>query len=268
MLTPVGRLAVISGTGLRGSEYEESLARVDVDGVAFLDAGTHLVLPRHGVDDFHRPHEIDHRAHVRALQAAGVDRVLGLSSVGSLRLDWAVGTNRVSRRLLRAAAHGLDVRRRPQPRHSRIRPFVAGPRHRGMASSRRVTTSGRRDLRPRSRAPLRDAGRSPRAGAFRRPRRDDRRRRMHPHARGRDRVRRGVHRRQSGQRSRTDAAHHRRVPRRRGRQPHPPAGRSRSCAPFTCRGTREPHDHQRDGSTTNRSGSAPSTASSRPSAST
>jgi 5'-methylthioadenosine phosphorylase len=88
----VGRLAVISGTGLRGSEYEASLAPVDFDGVRFLDAGTHLVLPRHGVEQFRRPHEIDHRAHVRALQTAGDDRVLGLSSVGSLRIDWDVGT--------------------------------------------------------------------------------------------------------------------------------------------------------------------------------
>ena len=89
----MGRLAVISGTGLRGSEYEESLAPVTIEGVTFLDAGAHLVLPRHGVVELRRPHEIDHRAHVRALQAASVDRVLGLSSVGSLRIDWAVGTN-------------------------------------------------------------------------------------------------------------------------------------------------------------------------------
>lgn len=93
MLAPVGRLAVISGTGLRGSALEESLAPVTIEGVTFLDAGTHLLLPRHGVDEFNRPHEIDHRAHVLALQAAGADRVLGLSSVGSLRLDWGVATN-------------------------------------------------------------------------------------------------------------------------------------------------------------------------------
>ncbi len=36
--------------------------------------------------------QVDHRAHLRALQAAGCDRVLGLASAGSLRLDWPVGT--------------------------------------------------------------------------------------------------------------------------------------------------------------------------------
>ena len=50
------------------------------------------MLQRHGLDDWTPPHRIDHRAHVRALLDAGVDHVLAISSVGSLRTDWPVGT--------------------------------------------------------------------------------------------------------------------------------------------------------------------------------
>ncbi len=51
-----------------------------------------MVLQRHGLDTWSPPHRIDHRAHVAALLEAGVDRILAISSVGSLRTDWPVGT--------------------------------------------------------------------------------------------------------------------------------------------------------------------------------
>jgi 5'-methylthioadenosine phosphorylase len=88
----VGRLGVIGGTGVRGSAFGRGGEPVTVNGVAMLDAGDALILQRHGLGHYVRAHEIDHRAHVLALQAAGCDRVLGLSSTGSLRLDWPVGT--------------------------------------------------------------------------------------------------------------------------------------------------------------------------------
>jgi 5'-methylthioadenosine phosphorylase len=88
----VGRLAVIGGTGLRESAFGQGAEPVTVDGVTVLDAGDFLFLQRHGFDRYVRAHEIDHGAHVRVLQAAGCDRVLGLASSGSLRLDWPVGT--------------------------------------------------------------------------------------------------------------------------------------------------------------------------------
>jgi 5'-methylthioadenosine phosphorylase len=83
---------VIGGTGVRESEFARDATPVETEGVTLLDTGTALVLQRHGLDRYVRAHEIDHRAHVRALLATGCDRVLGLSSTGSLRLDWPVGT--------------------------------------------------------------------------------------------------------------------------------------------------------------------------------
>ena len=86
------RLAVIGGTGVRESAFAAGARPITVDGVTLLDAGDFLVLQRHGFDEYVRAHEIDHRANVLALCAAGCDRVLGLSSTGSLRVDWPVGT--------------------------------------------------------------------------------------------------------------------------------------------------------------------------------
>jgi purine nucleoside phosphorylase len=88
----VGRLGVIGGTGVRGSAFARAAEPVTVEGVALLDTGAFLSLQRHGLDRYVRAHEIDHRANVLALRAAGCDRVLALSSTGSLRLDWPVGT--------------------------------------------------------------------------------------------------------------------------------------------------------------------------------
>ncbi|MGZ4691019.1 MAG: MTAP family purine nucleoside phosphorylase [Acidimicrobiia bacterium] len=88
----MGRLAVIGGTGVRESAFGVDAQPITVEGVALLDAGDHVVLQRHGFDRYVRAHEIDHRANVLALLAAGCDRVLGLSSTGSLRVDWPVGT--------------------------------------------------------------------------------------------------------------------------------------------------------------------------------
>jgi 5'-methylthioadenosine phosphorylase len=88
----VGRLAVIGGTGVRESTFGAGVPAVVVEGVTLLDAGDVVILQRHGFDHYVRAHEIDHRANVLALQAVGCDRVLSLSSTGSLRVDWPVGT--------------------------------------------------------------------------------------------------------------------------------------------------------------------------------
>jgi 5'-methylthioadenosine phosphorylase len=88
----VGRLAVIGGTGVRASALGAGASTTAVEGVTMLDAKDFLLLQRHGFDHYVRAHEIDHRANVLALRAAGCDRVLSLSSTGSLRVDWPVGT--------------------------------------------------------------------------------------------------------------------------------------------------------------------------------
>jgi 5'-methylthioadenosine phosphorylase len=92
----VGRLAVVGGHGILGTDFAASATRVHVDTTygpaALLDAGTHVVIQRHGLDEFVSAPFVNHRAHLRALADAGCDRVLGLASAGSLRRDLPVGT--------------------------------------------------------------------------------------------------------------------------------------------------------------------------------
>jgi 5'-methylthioadenosine phosphorylase len=74
----MGRLALIAGSSLRGET---------------LPDGEWEVLQRHGeAVAYVLPHRIDHVANLRALQAAGCDRVLALSSVGGLRAELSPGT--------------------------------------------------------------------------------------------------------------------------------------------------------------------------------
>ncbi len=88
----MGRLGVIAGSALRASAFGVGGRRVVHGGVAMLDIDDTIVIQRHGLDHWSPPHRIDHRAHVAALLEAGVTAVLGVSSVGSLRTDWPVGT--------------------------------------------------------------------------------------------------------------------------------------------------------------------------------
>lgn len=88
----MGRLGVIAGSALRESAFARTGVRVVHAGVAVTDVDGTIVLQRHGLDEWSPPHRVDHRVHIRALLDAGVDRVLAISSVGSLRLDWPVGT--------------------------------------------------------------------------------------------------------------------------------------------------------------------------------
>jgi 5'-methylthioadenosine phosphorylase len=87
----VGRLAVIGKEATLGSPVAS--ARVAVpQPIGVLDHGSHVTLYRHGLDTYVPPHRIDHAAHLRTLVQLGCDRVLALSSVGSLRVDLPVGS--------------------------------------------------------------------------------------------------------------------------------------------------------------------------------
>ena len=92
----MGRLAVTGGHGILGTEFAADASRVDVDTIygpaSVLDAGSHVVIQRHGLDEFVSAPFINHRAHLRALADVGCDRILGVASVGSLRRDLPVGT--------------------------------------------------------------------------------------------------------------------------------------------------------------------------------
>lgn len=92
------RLGLIVGSGLSATTVAgPAAARRSVDVgegrcVDLLDCGTHVVLPRHGLDHFTPAHRLDHHANLAALVVAGCDRLVGIASVGSLRTDWPVGT--------------------------------------------------------------------------------------------------------------------------------------------------------------------------------
>jgi 5'-methylthioinosine phosphorylase len=72
-------LAVIAGTALRGTK-----PIAEANGVVWLQ--------RHGAEDYRPPHLVDHVANLEALAEAGCDRVLAISSVGSLSVELGVGT--------------------------------------------------------------------------------------------------------------------------------------------------------------------------------
>jgi 5'-methylthioadenosine phosphorylase len=81
----MGRLAVILGSNALGPGGGEIAAAATEHGAA--------VVQRHGpADDYVLPHEIDHAANLRPLVEQGVDRVLAIASVGSLRTDLPVGS--------------------------------------------------------------------------------------------------------------------------------------------------------------------------------
>lgn len=82
----MGRLAVILGSNALGPGGEEIAAAAAAQGAA--------IVQRHDGDGrFVLPHAIDHEANLRPLVEQGCDRVLAISSVGSLRPDdLAVGS--------------------------------------------------------------------------------------------------------------------------------------------------------------------------------
>ncbi len=81
----MGRLAVILGSNALGPGGDEVA-------VAAAEHGAAIVQRHGGVADFVLPHEIDHAANLRPLVEQGVDRVLAIASVGSLRTDLPVGS--------------------------------------------------------------------------------------------------------------------------------------------------------------------------------
>ena len=90
------RLAVVAGHTLLGTAFAANARRVKVPTshgpVTVLDAGSFVYLQRHGLGEYTAPHAIDHGAHMSALAELGCDRVLGIGSAGSLRLEIPVGT--------------------------------------------------------------------------------------------------------------------------------------------------------------------------------
>jgi 5'-methylthioadenosine phosphorylase len=86
-----GRLGVVGRPATLGPPAPGALAESRRP-LAVLDRGGSVVVYRHGVERDVPPHRVDHAAHLRALVDLGCDRVLGISSVGSLHADLPVGT--------------------------------------------------------------------------------------------------------------------------------------------------------------------------------
>jgi 5'-methylthioadenosine phosphorylase len=86
-----GRLAAVGRPATLGPPTAGTRL-APLDPLAMVDRGDYLVVYRHGVELDVPAHRVDHAAHLRALADLGCDRVLGVSSVGSLHPDLAVGT--------------------------------------------------------------------------------------------------------------------------------------------------------------------------------
>jgi 5'-methylthioadenosine phosphorylase len=98
------RLALISGSGLHGQTLGAQPKAIEVTvagasgherNVELEDHGAFVVLRRHSSTNpggATPAHLVDHHANIRALCEAGCDRVLALSSVGSLHPQWKAGT--------------------------------------------------------------------------------------------------------------------------------------------------------------------------------
>jgi 5'-methylthioadenosine phosphorylase len=82
----MGRLAVVLGSNATGPRGSEIVAAAAEHGAA--------VVQRHGGagEAYVLPHEIDHAANLTSLVEGGCDRVLAISSVGSLHPELAVGS--------------------------------------------------------------------------------------------------------------------------------------------------------------------------------
>ncbi|HEY1853781.1 MAG TPA: MTAP family purine nucleoside phosphorylase [Solirubrobacterales bacterium] len=81
----MGRLAVILGSSALGPGGEQIAA-------AAAEHGAAIVQRHDGAGGYVLPHRIDHEANLRPLAEQGVDRVLAISSVGSLKPELSVGT--------------------------------------------------------------------------------------------------------------------------------------------------------------------------------
>ncbi len=84
-------IALIGGTGLLACRWFRDASRhllaTPFGAVELVREGAVFFLQRHGLSGYVAPHRIAHRAHLMALKEVGVERILAVGSVGSLRRD-------------------------------------------------------------------------------------------------------------------------------------------------------------------------------------
>jgi len=97
----IARVAIIGGTGVYDPKIFRDSKEIKIytpygSTSPFLSIGFHgdrkiAFLPRHGKDHSIPPHKINYRANIYALKQIGVQRIISISSVGSLREDYKPG---------------------------------------------------------------------------------------------------------------------------------------------------------------------------------
>jgi len=95
------RTGIIGGSGLYDIDGIEDIEYLDIDTpfgkpsdqlmLATIGGQQVVFLPRHGRGHRIPPHQINYRANIYAMKLAGVDRIISISAVGSLREDIAPG---------------------------------------------------------------------------------------------------------------------------------------------------------------------------------
>lgn len=92
----MAKLALIAGHSILGVEPRRGFVRREVStergAVCVLERDGIVLLQRHGLDQYRTAARIDHARNLAALTALGCDRILAISSVGSLRPELPVGT--------------------------------------------------------------------------------------------------------------------------------------------------------------------------------
>lgn len=92
---------IIGGSGLYGFEGFENVQEIDLD-TPFGKPSSPVVigeihgkklafLARHGIGHIYSPTEVNYRANIYAMKQLGIDKIISVSAVGSLREDYAPG---------------------------------------------------------------------------------------------------------------------------------------------------------------------------------
>lgn len=84
-------IGVVGGVGFSQSDMFKGASVEDVDtaygSVNMLLTGKIAFVPRHGSDGSIPPHMINHRANMSAFRDRGIERIIGVNSVGSLNIE-------------------------------------------------------------------------------------------------------------------------------------------------------------------------------------
>lgn len=92
----VSRLGVIGGTSLLDSSLFQDAPQKRYEtpfgAVSLIETESMVFLQRHGLERYSPPHRLNHHAHLKAFEQAGVSHVLAVGSVGSLHRHLPPGT--------------------------------------------------------------------------------------------------------------------------------------------------------------------------------